>query len=82
MKLCKSKLNEGNLIIEECVEKEKKAQHAFIKESNECMLKAAKDEKRLENLMGFKKRAYNGKKERERKSPEWRIHQTNNRDSD
>ena len=67
------------------MEKEKKAQHVFIKESNKCMLKAAKDEKGLdkeENLMGFKKRAYNGKKERERKSPEWRIHQTNNRDSD
>ena len=30
------------------MEKEKKAQHAFIKESNECMLKAAKDEKVLD----------------------------------
>ena len=67
------------------MEKEKKAQHAFIKESNECILKAAKHEKVLdeeENLMGYKKRAYKGTKERERKSPEWRIHQTNNRDSD
>lgn len=36
------------------MEKEKKAPHAFIKESNECMLKAAKDEKVLdeeENLI-------------------------------
>ena len=60
------------------MEKEKKAQHVFIKESNKCMLGLDKEK----NLMGFKKRAYNGKKERERKSPEWRIHQTNNRDSD
>ena len=36
------------------------------------MLKAAKNEKRLdkeENLMGFKKRAYNGKKRTRKKRP-------------
>ena len=66
------------------MEKEKKAQHSFIKESSECMLKAAKHEKVFdeeENLMGYKKRTYKGKK-RETKRREWRIHQTNSRDSD
>ena len=49
------------------MEKEKKAQHSFIKESSECMLKAAKHEKVFdeeEHLMGYKKRTYKGKKKR------------------
>ena len=51
--------------IEECVEKKKKALHAYIEESNECMLKAAKNEKVLdeeESLMDSKKRTYKEKK--------------------
>ena len=67
------------------MEKEKKAQHAFIKESNECMLKAAKDEKVLDEeriSWAIRRELIKEKKERERKSPEWRIHPTNSRDSD
>ena len=55
----------GLIGIEECVEKEKKGLHAYIQESNEWMLKTAKNENVLdeeENLMDYKKRTYEEKK--------------------
>ena len=68
----KERRGRGLSRIEECVEKEKNSPHANIQETNKWMLKAAKNEKVLdeeENLMDYKKRTYKEKKKNWKKKP-------------